>query len=74
MLIKDSGKGLEMSEFERYFLNKQEQGDEDAKMSLGLPVSCAIIASNGGEIKALCKGKDQGTQITFNMKFERAMV
>lgn len=69
--ITDSGEGIESEDlpyvFERFYRADKARSANSGKMGLGLAICKAMVTAQGGKIRAISAGKDQGTSmiITF---------
>jgi signal transduction histidine kinase len=69
--VTDSGSGIEPDDlpyvFDRFYRADQARQANAGKMGLGLAISKALVTAQGGVIRAVSAGKDQGTCMVITL-------
>lgn len=67
--VTDSGEGIESDDlpyvFDRFYRADKARQANSGKMGLGLAICKALVSAQGGKIRALSAGKNQGTSIVI---------
>ncbi len=69
--VKDSGQGIDPEDlpyvFDRFYQADKARGANSGKMGLGLAICKALVAVQGGSIRAESAGKGQGTTMVISL-------